>query len=88
MCLLCTIYGKEWKPKMRNVTRIIHVNTPAQARDFLRSLRGPNGEVISTVGTADGRTIPLDEANDEAILEFAQTMARALGEANKKVQSS
>jgi hypothetical protein len=44
--------------------------------------------VISTVGTADGRTIPLDEANDEAILEFAQTMARALGEANKKVQSS
>lgn len=73
---------------MSNVTRVIHVNTPKQARDFLRSLRGPNGEIISTVGTADGRTIPLDDANDEAVLEFAQTMARALGEAVKKASQT
>lgn len=70
---------------MGKITRIINIQTPKQAIDFLRSIRGPQGQTIGTVSTADGRTIPLDEADGEAVLEFAQAMARALGAAQKKL---
>jgi hypothetical protein len=65
------------------VTRIIHVTNPKQARDFLRSLRGPDGQEVTHVYMADGRKLALDEAPDQAVLDFAHEMIRAIGKANQ-----
>jgi hypothetical protein len=65
------------------VTRIIHVTNPKQARDFLRSLRGPNGQEVTHVFMADGRKLALDDAPDQAVLDLAHEMARAIGKANQ-----
>jgi len=72
---------------MNNVTRIIQVTTPQQARDFLRSLRGPNGEVVETVLTSEGKSVQIEGASDQDVLLFAKEMVRALGKANATVEA-
>lgn len=56
------------------------LNSPKMCRDFLKSLRfGPQGSAITELTQADGKTISVDDATDEQVLQVANELAEAMG---------
>lgn len=52
-----------------------------EARKIIKALRGPGGTRITTVTLSSGRQVSVDKAPDEAVLEFAKEVVKALNKA-------
>ena len=63
-----------------------NLNNPAHCRDFLKALRFDNGtkkgSKVVDLKQADGKTVTIDEASDEAIIELVNEIAQAMERAN------
>ena len=62
------------------VEQFWNLSSPKMCRDFLKQVRiGPTGAQIKELTQADGKTVSLDEATDEQVLQVANEIAEAIG---------
>lgn len=60
------------------VEKFWKLDSPMMCRDFLRQIRGPNGQKILFLSLANGTDITLDQASDEQIMQAANDIAAAI----------